>query len=286
MAALFRMERGNASTRVEQVSRIAVESILTVTVGVLIGRLAWVALAPAEAASPAPDFATVSAGQSGDTDSAALLLTQMNPFAQNAVALSAEPSRETSLDVKLAGVRAVDGNAAASSAVLSYPDGSQKRLVPGDEVEPGAILVNITPDGVHLSRAGMIETLSLAPGLGSIFAPSPLAPAEPAQPDTQLMASMEDITPAALVADTILTPEFRAGQVSGYRMAPRGQGAFEAAGLESGDLILRVNGTAVEGLRPDQISQSVARGSDVSLDVVRQGAIVRLRVAPGASLSQ
>lgn len=286
MAALFRMERGLSSTRVEQVGRFAVESILTVTVGVLIGRLAWVAMSPADTAPPAPDFAAVSAGQSGDAQGASLLLTQMNPFAQTAVPAAAEPSRETSLDVKLAGVRAVDGNAAASSAIISYPDGSQKRLVPGDEVEPGVVLVNITPDGVHLSRAGAIETLGLSPGRGSIFAPSPMKPSEPEKTDAPLLASAEDITPAALVADTILTPEFRAGQVAGYRMAPRGQGAFEAAGLESGDLILRVNGTAVEGLRPDQISQSVARGSDVSLDVVRQGAIVRLRVAPGASLSQ
>jgi general secretion pathway protein C len=95
-----------------------------------------------------------------------------------------------------------------------------------------------------------------------------------------------DVTPAALAADTAMTPEFRSGEVSGYRLEPRGAGAFEAAGLQSGDLILRINGQAIEGLRPDQINQSVSSSSDVALDIVRQGAIVRLRVAPGATLSQ
>lgn len=283
MAALFRMERGITPHRVEQAGRIAVESILTVTVGVLIGRLAWVVLAPAEAPAPAPETMAVSAEGVGHPASAALLLTQMNPFgAASASSLSDTVSSETSLDLRLAGVRAVNGNAAASSAIIGYPDGSQKRLVPGDEVLPGVLLVNVTADAVHLSRGGLLETLSLNAARGSLFAP----PAEPSPAPPQQIAAAAEVTPAAVVADTILTPEFRAGQVSGYRMAPRGNGAFEAAGLEAGDLILRINGEAIEGLRPEQISQSVARGPDVSLDVVRQGAIVRLRVAPGSSLSQ
>ena len=74
--------------------------------------------------------------------------------------------------------------------------------------------------------------------------------------------------------------------MSGYKLEPLGAGAFEAVGLQSGDLILRVNGQAVEGQRPDQIYQSVSTGTDLALDIVRQGAIVRLRVAPTASLSQ
>ncbi len=283
MAALFRMERGITPHRVEQAGRIAVESILTVTVGVLIGRLAWVVLAPAEAPAPAPETMAVSAEDVGHPASAAVLLTQMNPFgAASASSLSDTVSSETSLDLRLAGVRAVNGNAAASSAIIGYPDGSQKRLVPGDEVLPGVLLVNVTADAVHLSRGGLLETLSLNAARGSLFAP----PAKPSPAPPQQIAAAAEVTPAAVVADTILTPEFRAGQVSGYRMAPRGNGAFEAAGLEAGDLILRINGEAIEGLRPEQISQSVARGPDVSLDVVRQGAIVRLRVAPGSSLSQ
>ena len=280
MAALFRMERGFTSAKVESVGRIAVESILTVTVGVLIGRLAWVVLAPADASMPEP--VAVSADSMMAQASPALLLNQMNPFGSLASnPPSTAPSAETSLDVKLAGVRAVEGNTAASSAVIAYPDGGQKRLVPGDEVLPGVLLVNVTGDAVHLSRNGVLETLSLNSARGTVFSPAAEPPATPVQ-----MASLENVTPAAVVADTILTPEFRSGQVSGYRMAPRGNGSFEAAGLESGDLILRINGEAIEGLRPEQISQTVARAPDVSLDVVRQGAIVRLRVAPGATFSQ
>ena len=283
MAALFRMERNVSTAKVEQVGRIAVESILTVTVGVLIGRLAWAVLAPAEAV-PATGITAVESPSSVGAGQNLFILTEMNPFQMASGTIAAElvASGETALELKLAGVRAVSGNTAASSAIIAFPDGSQKRMAPGDEVLPGVLLVNVTAESVHLSRDGALETLSLNPERNAVFAAgSGLTPAP-----APALTDAGTITPADVVADTILTPEFRSGQVSGYRLAPRGHGAFEAAGLESGDLILRINGEAIEGLRPEQISQSVARGPDVSLDVVRQGAIVRLRVPPGASLSQ
>jgi len=288
MAALFRTERGIPYASVENAGRMAVESLLVVTVGVLLGRLAWIALAPSDAATPAANFSEVSASgaQADLTASPAGLLTRMNPF--SGMPASAETDAETALDIKLAGVRAVTGNTTASSAVVSFPDGAQKRFVPGDEVMPGVVLVNVADDAVHLSRNGTLETLSLYPGRRAPFAPleAPLTDEGAAVYASAADAPSLDVTPAALASDTVLTPEFRSGQVSGYRLEPRGAGAFEAAGLQSGDLILRVNGQAIEGLRPEQINQTVASGSDVALDVVRQGAIVRLRVSPGASFTQ
>lgn len=278
--------------RMENAGRIAVESLLMVTVGVLVGRLAWVALAPADAGAPLQGSATLSAGnpQAESSASQTIVLTQLNPFgnASQTYATEAQGAVETTLDMKLAGVRSVSGNASASSAVISFPDGVQKRFVPGDEVMAGILLVNVTPDAIHLSRNGSIELLSLYPYRTAPFIRDP---AQPAPAEARVFASdttapVVDVTPAALAADTAMTPEFRGGEVSGYRLEPRGAGAFEAAGLQSGDLILRINGQAIEGLRPDQINQSVSSSSDVALDIVRQGAIVRLRVAPGANLSQ
>ncbi len=46
--------------RMENAGRVAVESLLMVTVGVLVGRLAWVALAPADAGAPLQGSATLS----------------------------------------------------------------------------------------------------------------------------------------------------------------------------------------------------------------------------------
>lgn len=292
MVALFRMERSVPYARVEQAGRLAVESLLTVTAGLLLGRLAWVALAPGAAVSAPLDVAASQAPDSSLPEQA--LLVQINPFdGPNGLELASQTtSRETTLDLKLAGVRAVEGDTIASSAVISYPDGHQARFVPGDQVMPGVVLVNVTVDSVHLSRDGTLELLSLYPANHELFAPSTPAPkAAPSMDSAALFASAEtapayEITPASLAADTILTPEYRGGQVSGYRLAPRGNGAFEEAGLEAGDLILRINGQAIEGMRPDQINRTVATGTDVALDVVRQGAIVRLRVAPNASLSQ
>ncbi len=291
MAALFRTERSIPYMRIESAGRMAVESLLMVTVGVLVGRLAWVALAPADTNASIQDSATLSSGsdQAGTGASPTVLLTQMNPFGGTPdIYVAQGQAVETTLDMKLAGVRSVAGNASASSAVISFPDGAQKRFVPGDEVMPGILLVNVTPDAVHLSRNGSIEALSLYPYRTAPFVQDP---AQPAPADARVFASetaapVAEVTPAALAADTAMTPEFRSGEVSGYRLEPRGAGAFEAAGLQSGDLILRINGQAIEGLRPDQIHQSVSSSSDVALDIVRQGAIVRLRVSPDANLSQ
>ncbi|WP_291072210.1 type II secretion system protein N [Hyphomonas sp.] len=286
------MERSVPYARVEQAGRLAVESLLTVTAGLLLGRLAWVALAPG-AAVPAPlDLAASQVPDSSLPEQA--LLVQINPFdGPNGLELASQTtSRETTLDLKLAGVRAVEGDTIASSAVISYPDGHQARFVPGDQVMPGVVLVNVTVDSVHLSRDGTLELLSLYPANHELFAPStPTPETAPSMDSAALFTSADiapafEVTPASLAADTILTPEYRGGQVSGYRLAPRGNGAFEEAGLKAGDLILRINGQAIEGMRPDQINRTVATGTDVALDVVRQGAIVRLRVAPNASLSQ
>lgn len=289
MAALFRMERGITATGVETAGRVAVESLLVVTLGVLFGRLAWTALAPSDSSLSSTSASSIASGMSlVDTrEETAMILTRINPFASQEAAAGAASGSETTLDLKLSGVRAVEGNTTASSAVISFPDGAQKRFVPGDEVMPGVVLVNVTGAAAHLSRDGRLEILSLNPGRTAPFA----LPAEPTEAGTLVMAAASTpeagpVTPTALAADTVMMPEMRSGRVSGYRLEPRGAGAFEAAGLESGDLILRVNGQAIEGLQPEQIHQSVASGSDVALDVVRQGAIVRLRVSPNAGLSQ
>lgn len=289
MAALFRMERGITGTNVETAGRVAVESLLVVTLGVLFGRLAWAALAPSDTPLPSSHSSSIASDMSlaEAGEQPAMILTRINPFATQDFAASTLSGTETTLDLKLSGVRAVEGNTMASSAIISFPDGAQKRFVPGDEVMPGIVLVNVTGEAAHLSRDGRLEMLSLNPGRTAPFA----APAEPVSAGALVMAAATvpdaaPITPTALAADTVMMPEMRSGRVSGYRLEPRGAGTFEAAGLQSGDLILRVNGQAIEGLQPEQIHQSVASGSDVALDVVRQGAIVRLRVSPNAGLSQ
>ena len=291
MAALFRMERGITGTTAETAGRVAVESLLVVTIGVLFGRLAWTAFTPQDAppAAMQSTSAQLTSLPAASANASSLLLTRINPFdTGTASAGSVDAAPETTLELKLAGVRAVAGNTMASSAVIAFPDGGQKRFVPGDEVMPGVILVNVTGEAAHLSRDGLLEILSLYPGRTAPFA-APTDAASASAPLIMAAAAAPDaaaVSPTALAADTVMMPEMRGGQISGYRLEPRGAGAFEAAGLESGDLILRVNGQAIEGLQPEQIHQSVASGSDVALDVVRQGAIVRLRVSPNAGLSQ
>ena len=94
------------------------------------------------------------------------------------------------------------------------------------------------------------------------------------------------VTPAQLMTDVDLQPERRNGEISGYRLSPRGQGHFQAAGLQTGDLVLRVNGNSIEGMGPEAIQAAVMSSDVIALDVVRQGAIIRLRLSPESGLSQ
>lgn len=284
MSVLFRPENKVNFSKLELAGRTAAEALLTLTFGILVGRLGWSAFGPAGDDLPVSDAANlaVDSAPAGDVPALAMLETS-NPFVSASAASPAAEPLPSDLNLRLAGVRAVDGNASASSAIISFADGSQKRFVPGDEVMPGVLLVNVTQSSVHLSRAGELQSLSLLTKSAPLFSGG--APAAPAYAAPSVTVP-QTTSPDLLIADTQLQPEFRDGRVSGYRLMPRGNGSFEAAGLEAGDMILRVNGQSIEGLQAEQISASLTGAAQTDLDIVRRGAIVRLQIKSGAYLSQ
>lgn len=270
------------------IGRSAAEVVLALATGLLLARFAWVASAP-PALQP-QSLAPLSSAPANQT--ALALLTETNPFREASLS-NTQAAVPTSLDIQIAGLRWSEGNETTSSAVLILPDNSQKRIAVGEEIISGAILETVTADRVFLRYNGQLQELLLKDLDKPLFA-SPTEESVPPSPaPSQTSALLQEAapnstspTPALLLTDVDMQPELRNGAISGYRLYPRGQGHFQSAGLEAGDLVLRVNGNTIEGMAPDAIQAAVMSSDLIALDVVRRGAIVRLRLSPESGLSQ
>lgn len=277
------------------IGRTAIEAALALTTGLLLARFAWLIAAPGDGASALHQIPAVTGAAGAQTSLA--LLTQTDPFRASA----AEPSQiavPTSLNLKIAGLRWSDGAAGSSSAVLILPDNTQKRFSIGEQIVSGAVLETVAADRVFLRFNGQLQELLLNDPNKPLFAGSSssssaasvsIQPAQPAPPTSSAPpagSSAAPVTPALLLTDVDMQPELRNGAVAGYRLSPRGQGHFQSAGLEAGDMVLRVNGASIEGMGPEAIQSAVMNSQSIALDVVRDGAIVRLRLSPDSGLSQ
>lgn len=282
-----------------QAGRSAAEGMFALAAGLMLARLVWIAASP-EAGAAISDLATAhpaAVSEESDTQADAILFTS-NPF-QPGAAPAPVAAMPTSLNLTLTGLRAASGDDQAGTAVILLPDGHQKRFTAGQIIVPGAVLEAVTADRVFLRVNGQLEELSRQTDAARSFAvpssgpsSSGPAPAARAAPPASATAASADtgtaatVTPALLMSDIALQPETRGGEVSGYRVSPRGAGHFEAAGLETGDIVLRINGQSIEGMRPDMIQSSLGSGDELGLDVVRRGMIVRLRLSADSGLSQ
>ena len=280
------------------VGRTVLEAGLALATGLLLARFAWAVMSPAGGASGAGTLLQTSANAAASPSNSNLaLLTQSDPFRNQSI--SNEAATPTSLDLSIAGLRWSVADGTPGSAVLTLPDGSQKRVAPGDTIVPGAVMESVGVDRVFLRYNGQLQELLLNDPNKPLFASngsgpaprvsSPEAVARPATGPASPAAtqpSAPQVNSTLLMTDVDLQPELRNGAVAGYRLSPRGQGYFEAAGLQSGDLVLRINGASIEGMGPDAIHSAVMSSEAIALDVVRDGAIVRLRLSPETGLAQ
>lgn len=266
--------------RIGPTARIAAEAVLTLATGLLLARLAWLVAAPDAVPPSGEQFRAAPVGGPPDRY---VILTESNPFTGAASSPDFTAAVPTTLDLGLAGLRWAGDSAGSGSAIIILPDGSQKHVRPGQEIVDGAVLDKVGADGVFLRFGGELQLLSRTSRGGPLI--ESLTP--PASVGAiALTRNGQVVSPQDLITDISLSPETRNGLVMGYRLAPRGLGYFETAGLQPGDLIIRVNGKSVEGLRPESLHAALLSSETISLDVVRAGAIVQLRVASQSGLMQ
>jgi general secretion pathway protein C len=260
--------------------------------------ITWSALSDPAAidAAPVPQ-ATVAGATAGPSTAARYsALTGWRPFGEppdpgEAVTVTEVlDAPDTTLNVQLHGVHEVtdpETNRAAperGAAMISSGRAEQQLYFVGDAITggSGAKLHSVYYDRVLLDRGGRVETLRL-PLEVAANAPRQPAPAgrpgDIAQPAaaTGGSASLRDALSdnAAQLTEIIRpTPHMEGGQMIGFRLAPgRNRDAFNALGLEPGDVMTEVNGLVMNDPRAAaQVFSALSETSVASVTVVRDGA--------------
>ncbi len=154
---------------------------------------------------------------------------------------------------------AIIGTSASNAKV--YPVGAR---VPGN-----ARVHAVYNDRVLLDRNGAIEALML-PHKFTGGAPAPVATGASALDRVQRAISNEP----GIVSDVLRPqPVFADGKLRGYRVYPGGNvRAFATLGLRNGDLVIAVNGTALDDPnRGNDIFTSLANTDQARVTVMRNG---------------
>ncbi len=147
------------------------------------------------------------------------------------------------------------------------------KVYPVGERVPGNAQVHaIYPDRVLLERNGTIEALLLP----SKFAANGANPAPPLRAGPSALDRMQRVisNEPTLVSDVLRPqPVFADGKLRGYRVYPgRNARAFAALGLRNGDLVLSINGTALDDpTRGNDIFSSLGSSDQAHVTVMRNG---------------
>lgn len=222
-------------------------------------RLTWMVVPPAPVGSPA----AVSAGKIA----AALVTTGFDPFFPSTASAQAA-------DVSGITLHGISSGPAGASAILGRAEGGQSSFRPGESVQPGVHLVSIGTDHVVLGNAQGVRRLDFGQGTASAAAPTSLPGAAPVS-----AAAPQALDPARLLEQAGLAPREVGGQVSGYTLIPRGDGAvLRQAGLQAGDVVLSINGQALTPESYQDLAELMAGQPNLEITVQRNGATRALTV--------
>ncbi len=268
--------------------RRGIEVALAIVLLVQIARLVWVFLAPSPVISANAAPATVAAPDYS-------IFQRFDAFFRTgAPGALTEATAQGSSQMRLYGVRA-DG-AGGGSAIIGLADGRQVSVGVGEEIEPGLILRSVASDHVVMARGDSLTRLMFTelpmgaaappppPAEQQVVTPQGTAPADAGAavvPAAATVPSGPSVDPARLMAQAGLRPRMQGLGINGFTVSGAGDGtALTAAGLRSGDVILAVNGQALDspariaGLR-GQLSNSTSAEIRFERNGVEQTTTIR-----------
>jgi general secretion pathway protein C len=227
------------------------------------------------------------------------VLERFNPFfrGQTVVvgAVAAAPVDAAQLGLKLHGVRgAMFGD--RGSAIIATPDGKQGSYGVGETIMPGIVLRAVGGDHVVLSQNGadlrlpFAEFAAAPPPAGPAPVPTPgqetppaglrLPPPPASAPAGAIPPPSASIDPARFLAQAGLQQRPQGG---GYVLNARGRGdMLRQAGLQPGDVLLAVNGSALSG--PEQLGEmatELRNAPEAEIRFERGGQVMTTRVRTG-----
>jgi general secretion pathway protein C len=179
-------------------------------------------------------------------------------------------------------------------AIIGASGQSARVYATGSSLPGGAKLFAVYPDRVILDRNGSRESLLLPRLSGGAGGKAPrVANAPPA--NLPGGGSLADNVRQLLVQNPqaggdLLRPQpvFSGGSLRGYRVYPgRNRAQFARLGLQPGDLVMAVNGAALDDPnRGLEILRGVGQGSTVTLSVERGGQQQQITIDPVAAVEE
>ncbi|MGH8494634.1 MAG: type II secretion system protein GspC [Gammaproteobacteria bacterium] len=195
----------------------------------------------------------------------------------NVIETPLENVPESNAALSLRGTIAADDPAQAI-AIIADSSGGEKVYKIDDALPGGFSLHAVKPDRVILNRGGQLEAL-LLPREADVSAAAgrqPVRPVQAPQANLRPLPSLRDVVSknAAALTDVIRPqPVFADGKQRGYRIYPgRKREQFAELGLKPGDLIIEINGTALDDPASGmEVFSSLGDASQVSITVERNG---------------
>lgn len=283
-------------SQIERPVRLVAELALVVALALLAARLVWVIASPSESVAAYTERPLPSPMR-GTSDALAItadrsLLATTNPFSQGVAEPVIENVPETSLNLKLIGLRMSTEGGDSGNAIIRTPNGLAENFSVGDELLGGVTLERILSDRVLINRDGASETLMLggrgaglsvisddaqtvspaAASVGDMERPTPVQ-----SPETTITRQLDG--PEVFFGSVTATPEMRGDTVIGYRLNPLGDGQMmRNAGLEPGDLLISINGTAVQYQDLTGLMDSLSAQPVAELEIDRNGTSQTVRL--------
>jgi general secretion pathway protein C len=271
----------------------AAPSIVTVVLAVVIAAqlaaLVWRALGSPEdgAALPSPDVAPAAPA----VDLAALV----NGHLFGVAADSGDPNDAPATTANLTLTGTLAGREPEHGWAIIGASGQTARVyATGTSLPGGSRLFAVYPDRVILERNGSRESLLLPrlSGVAGGYAPQRAAAmAGGESPGGSLADNVRQLlvqNPQA--GGELLRPQpvFAGGSLRGYRVYPgRNRAQFTSLGLQPGDLVMAVNGAALDDPnRGLETLRGIGQGGAVTLTVERGGQQQQITIDPTAALQQ
>lgn len=179
-------------------------------------------------------------------------------------------------------------------AIIGASGQSARVYATGAALPGGSKLFAVYPDRVILERGGSRESL-LLPRLSGVTGGTMPQRNAAAAGGTPSNGSIAENVRQLLVQNPqaggeLLRPQpvFAGGSLRGYRVYPgRNRAQFSSLGLQPGDLVMAVNGSALDDPnRGLEILRGVGQGGPVTLTVERGGQQQQITIDPSAALQQ
>jgi len=251
------------------------EVVLIAGLAAQLARLLWTIVTPI---SPLGDWrppALVVPGNAGE------ILAGFDPFFR--LEANQAPTAASTLAIELFGIR-VENGSLPGSAIIAGPDGVQKSIAVGEEVQPGVTLSALAFDHITVSRGGVEEDIFMAQAGGTPASPEAVTGAPGASPGSSIVpispADRGAIQIGQLKSEIGFIPRLDAGRISGLVVRPQGSGAaFRAAGFQEGDVVTSIGARPVTGPGDlDRIVTDFAQGGNIPVTVERGSQTLSLAI--------